>query len=199
MPFADVVLRTPRLTLRPTMVADAPRLAGILAEWDVTRMLSAAPWPASEIETARWIATHPADRMAGLAYRFTILAGDEILGEADLDEIVGDTGDLGYWLSPRAWGKGYGAEAVGAVVGFAFEAVGLACVRAAYAADNPRSGRLLERLGFRSVGDGLRYSTPRRAEVPYRFVELKNDGAPRHGYVSGEQSSAVTSSTEKQR
>jgi len=44
----DIRLTTARLVLRPTEPGDAPRMAQIQSNWNVTRMLRLAPWPATE-------------------------------------------------------------------------------------------------------------------------------------------------------
>ncbi len=48
-------------------------------------------------------------------------------------------------------GRGYAGEAVRAVLDYAFDRLELDEVSAYYHPDNARSGRLLERLGFRVV------------------------------------------------
>lgn len=61
--------------------------------------------------------------------------------------------DLGYRLSPPAWGHGYGREAVTAVLRHAFDGVGMQRVIAQTRSDNHRSRRLLERVGLHFVRD----------------------------------------------
>src|SRR5690606_38652938 len=60
--------------------------------------------------------------------------------------------EVGFMLAPAHWGKGYAAEAVRAVLRFAFEAMDLHRVEADVDPDNGASLRLLERLGFRREG-----------------------------------------------
>lgn len=56
--------------------------------------------------------------------------------------------DLGYFLVPRYWGRGYGFEAVQAVIAYAFGELGLASVVALIHPDNTASRALAERLGM---------------------------------------------------
>ena len=55
---------------------------------------------------------------------------------------------LAYSVDGAYEGRGYASEAVGRVVQYAFEELGLGSLSAYYHPDNARSGRLLERLGF---------------------------------------------------
>jgi ribosomal-protein-alanine N-acetyltransferase len=55
---------------------------------------------------------------------------------------------LGYSVDAQDQGAGFGREAVGAVVQFAFERLRLHRVMANYQPTNERSARLLRRLGF---------------------------------------------------
>ncbi|MGH3350681.1 MAG: GNAT family N-acetyltransferase, partial [Nocardioides sp.] len=59
---------------------------------------------------------------------------------------------LGYCLGRPAWGQGYATEAVGALLGWAFDALDLNRVQAEADTRNPASARVLEKLGFRLEG-----------------------------------------------
>jgi RimJ/RimL family protein N-acetyltransferase len=60
--------------------------------------------------------------------------------------------ELGYWLTPDAWGRGYATEAGRAVLGMARHALGCRRLVASHYVDNPASGRVLRKLGFRPTG-----------------------------------------------
>ena len=59
---------------------------------------------------------------------------------------------LGYSIDQRYEGRGLMREALGAALGFIFDAYRLHRVMASYRPDNARSGRLLENLGFEREG-----------------------------------------------
>lgn len=59
--------------------------------------------------------------------------------------------DLGYRLTPSAWGRGYAREAVAMLLDHGFTSVGLERVVAQTRVDNARSRRLLEAAGLRYV------------------------------------------------
>jgi RimJ/RimL family protein N-acetyltransferase len=56
-------------------------------------------------------------------------------------------------LAPAAWGRGYAAEALGALLGHATGALGLARVAGFTDAPNAASDRMLRRAGFRPLGE----------------------------------------------
>ena len=60
--------------------------------------------------------------------------------------------EIGFALGRRHWGKGFAAEAVGALITFAFEQLNLHRLEADVDPRNDRSLRLLERQGFKREG-----------------------------------------------
>lgn len=60
--------------------------------------------------------------------------------------------ELGFALRRNAWGKGLASEAIGLLLGFAFESLDLHRLEADADPQNERSLRLLERHGFRREG-----------------------------------------------
>ena len=61
--------------------------------------------------------------------------------------------ELAYWIGLPYQGQGYATEAAAAVAEFGFGMLGLHKIRVYHAADNPASGRTIEKLGFRFVGE----------------------------------------------
>jgi [ribosomal protein S5]-alanine N-acetyltransferase len=60
--------------------------------------------------------------------------------------------EIGYELAPDQWGKGYATEAVGEILRFGFEELGLHRIAAWTVADNAASARVLEKAGFSLEG-----------------------------------------------
>lgn len=168
-------LRTARLTLRPFAVADAERVLEIQSNWNVTRMLRMAPSPQTLDLTRAWLGSHAGERRSGQGYRFAVTLEGRIIGCADVDEIADGAGVIGYWLDEAAWGRGFATEAASAVVDFAFQRLGLERLASGRAADNDASGQVLEKLGFRRVGEGLVWSRPRQAEIRQLWYELPRE------------------------
>ena len=65
---------------------------------------------------------------------------------------------MGYWLGVDYWGKGYATEAAAAVVDHAFTISKVQSLPSGYHKDNPASGRVLSKLGFRIVGEEMQES-----------------------------------------
>lgn len=91
----------------------------------------------------------------GQDYVFTIalLGKDKPIGRIGLQK--GDapgSWNMGFWIHPEHWGRGYAPEAAGAVLDFAFNTLAATCIVASHALWNTRSQAVIERLGFRYVG-----------------------------------------------
>jgi RimJ/RimL family protein N-acetyltransferase len=62
------------------------------------------------------------------------------------------TVEIGYWLIPRARGRGFGWRAVGLLARWAVTEAALARVEALVVPDNIASQRVLEKAGFQREG-----------------------------------------------
>jgi RimJ/RimL family protein N-acetyltransferase len=59
----------------------------------------------------------------------------------------------GYWLGQPYWGRGFGREAVAAIIDHGFRTLGLETVRACTDPANVASQRILEACGLRKVAE----------------------------------------------
>ena len=168
----SVTLATDRLLLRPTTPADAQRAFEIQSDWDVTRMLRMAQFPPDLEDMTGWFAEHPQEWIAGTAFRFAVERNARMIGLVDLDGIDGEQGELGYWLEKPSWDQGYAFEAAKKVVAFAFEQLGLARLKTGHAADNPASGKVLLKLGFRPQQAMRKTSRSRGEEILHQSYSL---------------------------
>lgn len=170
----DPSIDTARLRLRPLWPTDAERVAEILSHPDVGWMIRQIPLPYPPDEARKWLDTHADERASGHAYRFGAILEGRLIGCADIDGIEDRAGELGYWFDPACWGHGYAFEAADAVVHFAFADLGLQRITATHAHDNPRSGRLLLKLGFRETGRRAAWSNSRRQPIEQVRYVLNN-------------------------
>jgi RimJ/RimL family protein N-acetyltransferase len=144
--------RTERLLLRPAWPEDAGALALALADARVARMLARIPHPYTlDDAVARTLEPRAADEPRFLIDSLeggtpTLIGG---IGIADRD---GEGLQFHYWLTPTAWGCGYATEAGRAVIAMARHALPIDRLGAWHFADNPASGRVLRKLGFRPTG-----------------------------------------------
>ena len=165
-------LETERLLLRPTTAEDAGRALEIQSDWQVTRMLRMAAFPPDRAATETWFSDHEREWRAGEACRFAVEIEGRMVGLVDIDEIADGEGELGYWFERTAWGSGYASEAARETIRFAFEEVGLSALKSGHAEDNPASGRILVKLGFRHLDTVERFSRPRGENIRQRRYVL---------------------------
>lgn len=166
--------RTSRLTLRPWWPEDAAELAGTIAYEAVAKKLARMPWPYALGDAEAFLslprsATEP---------RFAILAH-----EGGYPQLVGSIGlhrgdhvyELGYWLTPSAWGRGYATEAGRIVIEQARHALRLKRIEASHHVDNLASRKVLTKLGFREVRREPHYSLAHRGDVDCAVLALDLD------------------------
>jgi len=161
-----VVLHTPRLTLAPLHRRYAAPVFELLNDWEVVRMLSEVPWPLRYEDVDDFLAKQPDPATDG----FVVLGENGPIGEAVIKkpgsgEPPRKMPRLGYFFGQKYWRVGYGTEAIGALVGHAFERYPAHRVGAGVFHDNPASRRILEKLGFIAMGTGSTYSRSRGVEV----------------------------------
>lgn len=60
--------------------------------------------------------------------------------------------EIGYCLGDAFWGKGIMPEALGEIIRFLFEEVGMNRIQATHDVRNPNSGRVMEKCGMRYEG-----------------------------------------------
>ena len=168
--------RTDRLLLRPGWAEDAPALFHAIADEGIVRNLASPPWPYTLADAEAFLATERSDSDATfLVFRRT-RGAPELIGSAGFGRRPNGEIELGYWIARPHWGLGYATEAAEAVVAIA-RAVRLPALTAGHFTDNPASGRVLEKIGFRPTGQILpRYSAGRRTAAPCRLFRLHLGG-----------------------
>jgi [ribosomal protein S5]-alanine N-acetyltransferase len=153
LPHADRLptLETPRLRLRWLTPDDVPALFAVFGDPTVCRYWSrpALPDLAAAAALQAEIATSFADRSLfqwGIARRDT----GAIVGTCTLAALSADhaRAEVGFALARACWGRGYVAEALPAMVRFAFGTLDLHRLEADADPRNAASIRALERAGF---------------------------------------------------
>jgi ribosomal-protein-alanine N-acetyltransferase len=82
-------------------------------------------------------------------------AGEELVGGLTISNIrrrAAQFATLGYWMGEQYAGRGLMTEAVGVVLPFFFDALGLHRLQAAFLPHNTASRRVLEKNGFKEEG-----------------------------------------------
>ena len=124
---------------------------------------------------------------AGTDYSFFLFireAGQEqLVGGITLSNIrrrAAQFVNLGYWMGRQYAGQGLMTEAVGLVVPFCFETLGLHRIHAAFLPDNRASRRVLEKNGFREEGFAEHY-----LQIDGKWADHVLFGLTRERYEAG--------------
>lgn len=143
-------IRTTNLLLRPGWREDAPRLAEAFGRPEVVMMLSNAPWPYALSDAICFIDYASDAATPELLIEAPALANTLIGGVGLVHRAAGV--ELGYWIGPEHWGRGYATEAAAALIRAARDSLRLDRLISAHFVDNPASGRVLDKLGFTATG-----------------------------------------------
>jgi len=90
-----------------------------------------------------------------VAYAIVVRATGRLIGLTTFSNLDPDNGSVLYHISigePDAWGRGYGTEATGLMLGLAFERIGLHRVSLSVFSFNRRAIRSYQKAGFRVEG-----------------------------------------------
>lgn len=143
--------RTERLLLRPGWREDAPALARAISDEAVVRNLTRVPWPYG-LEEARAFLDQPADDLSRMLVFQRTAGAPRLVGGIGLHRDEAGEAELGYWISRAFWGLGFATEAGRAMIDMARRSLRLPRLVAGHALDNPASGNVLRKLGFRPTG-----------------------------------------------
>jgi RimJ/RimL family protein N-acetyltransferase len=162
-------IKTERLALRSFRSEDAARLAKFAGDFDVAKMTSRVPHPYPVLAAEGWIMLTEAGRPLGQNLPFAItLPGEGLIGAGGFARDSEGAWEFGYWIGKPFWGKGLATEAAKALVGWWDGAIAAPKLLAGRFADNPASGRVLEKAGFKPTGEtGERFSLARLARAPF--------------------------------
>ena len=149
-------IETRRLLFRPWSVDDAEELFALASDPDVGPR---AGWPPHQsVEESREVIR-------------TVFASDHVwaLVEKSTGHIVGCMGyytheesnigiaeeeaEVGYWIGKPYWNRGLCTEALRAMVDYCFNTIGYLTLWSDFFVDNPASGRVMEKCGFRDTGE----------------------------------------------
>lgn len=161
-------MKTKRLTLRPYEKSDLTQLALIAGEPDIAVIPRDAPSAGAEtahVLAEAWIDYVRSSMRAGTAYEFAVIerARRRLIGTAGLSTVDRRrlVGELSFWVTGQARGKGYATEAAAAVVDFAFTQLELTRLLARTETHHTSAIRVLHKLGF-NPSVGLRRTLTRK-------------------------------------
>ncbi|MGE0597610.1 MAG: GNAT family N-acetyltransferase [Hyphomonadaceae bacterium] len=167
-------IETDRLRLRRMRVEDGARISLFTSDYDVARMTSRIPHPHPPVAAEGFVLIMRARESLGRDHVFAIdLKGEGLIGLIGAHQGEGARHEIGYWIGRPHWSKGFATEALSA---FLRKARGLGQLEAGHFADNPASGRVLEKNGFVYTGETKPlFSMARGGPAPCRRMVLADD------------------------
>ena len=157
------VIKTDRLLLRPLELADATAVARLVGQFDVSRWLTAVPYPYSVEDAETFISDSDPD------WRFGIEVEGNIAG------LISIQTQFGFWLGKPYWGRGFMSEAAQAVIDEWFLSDG-GTVYSGYFVDNRRSSAVLRKIGFRPAAIVQEHSLAKGKNVALQKMILTRQG-----------------------
>jgi RimJ/RimL family protein N-acetyltransferase len=163
------VIETRRLTLRAPAPQDVTRIAALANDEEIARMTCRMPHPFGTGDAEDFVLA-----VAGQdpSRANTFLIEHEDLGPVGVIGLFED-GDVapetGYWIGRDYWGRGFATEALEGALVWASRKWRRRALVAGHFADNPASGRVLEKAGFLYTGEVRKpFSRARCAPVDTR-------------------------------
>lgn len=176
MQMEDLILKTDRLILRKFEERDMEALFYLLRDEEVNTFL---PWfPVKSIEETRKFYEK---RFAGRKYYFAICLKEDTpekrkdipIGYIKAES--GDSYDFGYALRREFWHKGIAAEAGRALIEL-LRKDGIPYITATHDRNNPRSGKVMRRLGMKYCYSYEEQWQPKDFPVVFRMYQMNFDG-----------------------
>ena len=154
-----MILETKRLILREWRKGDAGDLVEGLNDLTVAKWLGIVPHPYTEKDAEQWISyciENDKKSRVRTSYHFAIELKSEkkVIGGTSLDNINDFQGTAGggIWLNANYHGRGYGSEAFGERIKFAFNQLKLRRLDNGFFEGNSASFDMQKRLGYKIEG-----------------------------------------------
>lgn len=178
--LGTVRLETPRLILRRFTKEDGQAMFdNWCSDDEVTKYLT---WPTHKnIDDTMCFLNYLLNGYSDDAfYQWGIELKDnhELIGNISIVEISekAECVELGWVLARKHWGQGYMGEAANRLLDFFFDEVGAQCVCAIHDVNNPKSGRVMQKIGMKYEGTLRAAKTNNQGIVDCaRYSILKNE------------------------
>lgn len=145
----EPILETERLILRPITLDDAEACFSWGSDERVARFMC-YPTAKDISETIAWIKTTLVDEEEW-NWAFVLKSENRVIGTGGIgpNKFMDGYWGIGYNLHYDYWHKGYCTEAMRAIVDYAHNELGVNKICSDHAVDNPRSGKVMEKLGLK--------------------------------------------------
>lgn len=171
-------ITTERLTLRRPKLRDAPRIAMLLNNFEVTRNLARVPYPYTINMAVDWLIRQKKEWTPDSITFAVCHPQYGLMGFCGMHK-EGNYAEIGYWLGQPFWGKGYMTEATTAVIDWYFSASGAERLVSGVFYFNAASLAIQEKLGFVRTGMGKRICLAQNTDIDHIETELTRDAFTR--------------------
>ncbi|MEM8772584.1 MAG: GNAT family N-acetyltransferase [Pseudomonadota bacterium] len=150
------VISVKDLVLRPIEIEDAQRFAELVNDYSLAKFTSRVPYPYTLDDAEAFVRLATDEEQKGDEHRFAACRNSEIIACVGLRRSSKQgVYELGYWVGADYRGAGVATNIARAVVYFGFEILNAQKIAAGHFVDNPASGRVLRKIGFRPTGETL--------------------------------------------
>ncbi|QBO35220.1 N-acetyltransferase [Periweissella cryptocerci] len=151
---AYTTITTERLTLRPVTLADAADIYAYLRDEETVKFISVPPAKSIEDVIENSIKSY---FMLNPLGKWGIEYAGKLVGTIDLRlDDNNRSAEIGYVLNQAYWGQGIMPEAANAIVQLGFEKLNLVRIHAEHDVLNPKSGRVMIKIGMQREGIALK-------------------------------------------
>ncbi|MCG2590908.1 GNAT family N-acetyltransferase [Rhodohalobacter sulfatireducens] len=150
------VLETDRLRLRMPYVEDIPRMVQYANNEKISNMTLTMPHPYHEKDAIYWInmANKGLEDKNHFIFAICKHTNNLFMGCIGLRlNTRFNRAELGFWIGEPFWNNGYVTEAIGTILEFGFERVGLHKIHASHFVNNPASGKVMSNNGMIKEGE----------------------------------------------
>lgn len=151
------ILETERLLLKPYEADMVDDVYEVVSKQEIadTMLMIPHPYPRKQVEG--WLNYLQKSFELGSAYEYAVFTKEQpgrYIGNCGLITVskVHRSGEIGYFIDPEEWGKGYATEACRELVEQAFTEHGLNRLFGRCLVRNPASRRVLEKAGMAFEG-----------------------------------------------
>lgn len=162
-------LTTERLELRLIRSSDDAFILQGLSDERVTKYYAVHYHTLEEVQEQMKFYQELIESQTGIWWTFSLKGESGLIGACGFSSIEPEhrKGEIGFWLLPEYWGKGYIPEAAGAAIKYGFENLNLNRIEAIVEGGNEQSEKVLQKIGFACEG-----SLREREIKNGRFIDL---------------------------
>ena len=168
------MFETPRLHFKITSAGDVEHLQCCLNAREISDAIYFIPHPYTHEHAKDWIAKAQSGFTDKTQWLFSVYLKENgtYIGSINIHQDKDDAAkaEIGYWLSPSHWRKGYGSEMLFAAIENGFNILEFKTLFATVALDNEASQKMLEKHGFENIAQiNLPDSNGERASYYYEI------------------------------